>query len=144
MGSLKASSKDAFTQIARRFHAAIRDGAAPEMRTFLLPRSDYRIIDDTWDTFGLQGTGSLDIVVERAFVPDYRTHKASDGFACTNPGQAANDGPLYTLPWAQVFIRSVSTAAFGGARAAVDAAVAIMKLGIATSRLAKSGVARCV
>lgn len=110
-----------------------RDGAAPEMRTFLLPRSDYRIIDDTWDTFGLQGTGSLDIVVERAFVPDYRTHKASDGFACTNPGQAANDGPLYTLPWAQVFIRSVSTAAFGGARAAVDAAVAIMKDRVSTN-----------
>jgi len=29
-GPLKASSKDAFAQIARSFHAAIRDGAAPE------------------------------------------------------------------------------------------------------------------
>ncbi|QYU70913.1 hypothetical protein J4558_12715 [Leptolyngbya sp. 15MV] len=104
-----------------------RDGEPPEMRTFLLPRSDYQVVEGTWDVFGLQGTGSFDIVVERVFVPEHRTHKASDGFACTNPGQTANDGPLYTLPWAQVFIRSVSTAAFGGARAAVNAALAIMQ-----------------
>lgn len=110
-----------------------RDGEPPEMRTFLLPRSDYRIIDGTWDVFGLQGTGSFDIEVDRVFVPAYRTHKASDGFACTNPGQAANDGPLYSLPWAQVFVRSVSTAAFGGARAAVDGAVQIMKDRVSTN-----------
>lgn len=102
------------------------ENGPPEMRTFLLPRSDYEIIDGTWDVFGLQGTGSLDIVVDNAFIPEYRTHKASDGFACTNPGQDVNTGPLYSLPWAQVFIRSVSTAAFGGARAAVNAAVQIM------------------
>jgi predicted dehydrogenase len=29
-GPLKASSKDAFTRVARNFHAAIRDGAAPD------------------------------------------------------------------------------------------------------------------
>lgn len=110
-----------------------RDGEPPEMRTFLLPRSDYRIIDGTWDVFGLQGTGSFDIEVDRVFVPAYRTHRASDGFACTNPGQAENDGPLYSLPWAQVFVRSVSTAAFGGARAALDGAVQIMKDRVSTN-----------
>jgi len=99
----------------------------PDMRTFLLPRSDYQIVEGTWETFGLQGTGSLDIIVDKAFVPEYRTHKASDGFLCQNPGQEVNDGPLFSLPWAQVFVRSVSTAAFGGARAAVNAAMAIMK-----------------
>ena len=99
----------------------------PDMRTFLLPRSDYQVIEGTWETFGLQGTGSFDILVDRVFVPEYRTHKASDGFACKNPGQAANDGPLYRLPWAQVFVRSVSTAAFGGTRAAIGAAMEIMQ-----------------
>ncbi|WP_196221874.1 acyl-CoA dehydrogenase family protein [Sphingobium sp. CAP-1] len=102
------------------------DGGPPDMRTFLLPRSDYQVIEGTWDTFGLQGTGSFDIVVERVFVPEYRTHKASDGFACANPGQKENDGPLYRLPWAQVFMRSVSTAAFGGIRNATSAAIDIM------------------
>ncbi len=110
-----------------------KEGDAPDMRTFLLPRSDYQIIEGTWDTFGLQGTGSFDIVVDRAFVPDYRTHRAVDGFMCQNPGQAANDGPLYSLPWAQVFVRSVSTAAFGGARAAVNAAMKIMQDRVSTN-----------
>ncbi len=109
------------------------EGDAPDMRTFLLPRSDYRIDPESWQVFGLQGTGSHDIVVDRVFVPEYRTHRAVEGFLCDNPGQKLNDGPLYTLPWAQVFIRSVSTAAFGGARAAIDAAMAIMESRISTN-----------
>jgi 3-hydroxy-9,10-secoandrosta-1,3,5(10)-triene-9,17-dione monooxygenase len=87
-------------------------------RTFLLPRSDYRI-EDTWHSMGLQGTGSNDIVVEDTFVPDYRTHKQSDGFAGTNPGVNESSAPLYHLPWAQLFIRVVSTPAIGAARDAL-------------------------
>ncbi len=109
------------------------DGGPPDMRTFLLPRSDYQVIEGTWDTFGLQGTGSFDIVVERVFVPEHRTHRAADGFACKNPGQESNDGPLYRMPWAQLFTRSVSTAAFGGMRAAIQAAIEIMQSRISTN-----------
>lgn len=105
----------------------------PEMRTFLLPHKDYEIGEDAWHVFGLQGTGSHDIIVDRAFVPEYRTHKAEDGFLCKNPGQEANEGPLYSLPWAQVFTRSVSTAAFGGARAAINGAMAIMESRISSN-----------
>ena len=104
-----------------------------DMRTFLLPRSDYMIDRDAWHVFGLQGTGSHDIVVDDVFVPEYRTHKGIDGFACKNPGQAENAAPLFTLPWAQIFTRSVSTAAFGGARAALNAAIDIMKSRISTN-----------
>lgn len=110
-----------------------QEGGPPDMRTFLLPRSDYRIDREAWRVFGLQGTGSHDIIVEDVFVPEYRTHRAIDGFMCNNPGQAENSGALYRLPWAQVFTRSVSTAAFGGARAAVDAAIAIMKDRVSTN-----------
>lgn len=109
------------------------EGGAPDMRTFLLPRKDYRIDRDAWQVFGLQGTGSHDVLVDDVFVPEYRTHRAIDGFLCNNPGQAENDAPLYRLPWAQVFTRSVSTAAFGGARAGVDAAIAIMKDRVSTN-----------
>jgi 3-hydroxy-9,10-secoandrosta-1,3,5(10)-triene-9,17-dione monooxygenase len=111
---------------------SLEEGGPPSMRTFLVPRSDYSI-DKTWDTFGMRGTGSHDIVVDRAFVPDYRTHKAEDGFMCQNPGQVENDGPLFSLPWAQIFLRSVSTAALGGTRAAVKAAVAIAEDRISTN-----------
>ena len=108
-------------------------GGPPDMRTFLLPRRDYTIDRDSWLVFGLQGTGSHDVIVDDVFVPGYRTHRAVDGFLCANPGQQENAAPLYRLPWAQVFTRSVSTAAFGGARAAVDAAMAIMQDRISTN-----------
>ncbi|MGA0735662.1 MAG: flavin-dependent monooxygenase, partial [Steroidobacteraceae bacterium] len=108
------------------------EGGPPEMRTFLVPRKDYQILDN-WHTFGLQATGSQDIVVENAFVPDYRTHKAVDGFMCRNPGQAVNEGPLYRLPWAQVFVRSVSTAAIGSTQGALNAFVDIAKKRVSTN-----------
>ncbi len=85
-------------------------------RTFLVPRSDYRI-EDTWFVMGLQGTGSNDIVIdEPVFVPDYRTHKRLDGFNCVH-GQK---NPVYGIPWAQIFARIVSTPAIGAVRAAVN------------------------
>ncbi|MDH4040247.1 MAG: flavin-dependent monooxygenase [Gammaproteobacteria bacterium] len=84
-------------------------------RTFLVPRPDY-VIEDTWFSMGLQGTGSNDIVVDDAFVPEYRTHRQEDGFTGNNPGVAINTAPLYRLPWAQTFIRVVSTPAIGAAR----------------------------
>lgn len=95
------------------------ESGPPDMRTFLLPRSDYRI-EDVWHTIALQGTGSNDIVVEDVFVPEYRTHKMSDGFKCQNPGNLVNPSPLYRLPFGQVFPRSVSTTAIGIAQGALD------------------------
>ncbi|MCP4806286.1 MAG: flavin-dependent monooxygenase [Proteobacteria bacterium] len=95
------------------------EGSPPDMRTFLLPRSDYEI-DDNWHTFALRGTGSKDIVVEGAFVPEHRTHKLIDGYLCKSPGNALNTAPLYRIPFGQIFVRSVSTSALGIARAALD------------------------
>ena len=88
-------------------------------RSFLIPRDDYEIID-TWQSMGLQGTGSQDIVVDDVFVPDYRTHKAEDGYLGTNPGIDDSSSPLYHLPWAQLFIRVVSTPAIGASKAALS------------------------
>lgn len=95
------------------------EGAPPEYRTFLLPKSDFEIVD-TWHTMGLKGTGSKDIVVKGCFVPEYRTHKASDGFMGTNPGGSEFTAPLYDLPFGQIFVRAVSSAAIGGLQGAVN------------------------
>lgn len=108
------------------------DKGPPDMRTFLVPRKDYRILD-TWKTFGLQATGSQDIVIDGAFVPEYRTHRAIDGFMGTNPGRTVNDGALYKLPWAQVFVRSVSTAAIGATQGALDAFIDIASKRVSTN-----------
>lgn len=84
-------------------------------RTFLVPRNDYTI-DDTWFSMGLQGTGSNDIVIEKpVFVPHYRTHKQLDGFN----GIHSQASSYYDLPWAQIFIRVVSSAAIGAMKKAV-------------------------
>lgn len=87
-------------------------------RTFLVPKNDYEIVD-TWHSMGLQGTGSNDIVVNNVFVPDYRTHKQTDGFNGTNPGVTQDSAVLYHMPWAQLFIRVVSTPAIGAAKNAL-------------------------
>jgi 3-hydroxy-9,10-secoandrosta-1,3,5(10)-triene-9,17-dione monooxygenase len=107
-------------------------GGPPEMRTFLLPRSDYQIVHD-WNVFGLQATGSHGIIVDKAFVPEHRTHKAIDGFLCKNPGQLQNTAPLYRLPWAQVFVRAVSSAAIGALQGALNAFIAIAAKRVSTN-----------
>lgn len=96
-----------------------------EYRTFLVPKSDYKVID-TWHTFGLQGTGSHDVVVEDAFVPAYRTHRSIDGFQGTNPGIDSKTIPLYQIPFGQLFPRSVSTAAIGATQGAINAYLKIV------------------
>jgi 3-hydroxy-9,10-secoandrosta-1,3,5(10)-triene-9,17-dione monooxygenase len=94
-------------------------GEGVELRTLLLPRSDYRI-DDNWHVLGLRGSGSKDIVVEDAFVPEYRSHSFSEAFEGRNPGNAVNPGPLYRLPFGCVFCSAVAAPAVGVARGAVD------------------------
>lgn len=82
-------------------------------RTFLVPRSDYRL-EDTWYSMGLKGTGSNDIIIDQpVFVPNYRTHKQMDGFLGNNPGKNFTNNSLYNIPWAQLFIRVVNTPAIG-------------------------------
>ncbi len=100
------------------------EGSPPDMRTFLLPRKDYRI-DDNWHVIGLKGTGSKDIVVEGAFVPEHRTHRLIDGFRCKSPGNAVNPSPLFRIPFGQIFVRSVSTTSIGIAEGALQAFVTV-------------------
>ena len=107
-------------------------GGPPEYRTFLVPNTDYQILD-TWNTYGLKATGSHDIKVERAFVPEHRTHKAMDGFLCRNPGQAVNTGDLFKLPWAAIFTRAVSTASIGAATDALNSFLEIAKSRVSTN-----------
>ena len=95
-------------------------------RTFLVPISDYEIADN-WDVVGLQGTGSHDIIVESAFVPEHRTHKSMDGFLCDNPGNVVNSAALYRMPFMQIFVRAVCTATLGACEGALEAFIEVSK-----------------
>jgi 3-hydroxy-9,10-secoandrosta-1,3,5(10)-triene-9,17-dione monooxygenase len=98
------------------------EGTPVDFRTFLLPRADYEI-DDVWDTIGLRGTGSNDIIVSDVFVPEYRTLSFMDTGRCVCPGQQINSAPLYKLPFASVFSCSISVPVIGMAAGAYEAYV---------------------
>ena len=94
---------------------------AADFRSFLLPISDYRI-EDNWFVAGLAGTGSKDIVVEDAFVPEHRSMSHWDyALGRPLPGWEVNDGALYHAPFAVVFNLALAAATIGGALGFLDA-----------------------
>ena len=96
-------------------------GNGAEFRTFLVPRQDFSIDHDSWQVTGLSGTGSKDVVVPGAFVPEHRTHSVVDVYHGRDPGFAVNDRPYFRLPWRLVFGYTIAAPAIGAALGAVDA-----------------------
>ena len=102
------------------------DGKPADFRTFLLPATDYEI-DDVWDTVGLRGTGSNDVVVYGAFVPGHRSLSFTDVSRCACPGQEVNPAPLYRLPYGSLFSYAITMPIIGMATGAYDAHVAYQR-----------------
>ncbi|MBY8855128.1 hydroxylase [Nocardia sp. CA2R105] len=85
----------------------------PQSLHVILPRSDYRIVADSWDVVGLRGTGSKDIIVQDAFIPDYRVmngDKVIDGTAAKEYGVTET---LYRMPWSTMFPLGITSATIG-------------------------------
>ena len=100
-----------------------------------------------WDTVGLRGTGSNDIVVDGAFVPAHRALSFNDVTRCACPGQERNPGPLYRLPYGSVFTYAITTPVIGMATGAYEAHVAYqrdrVRAAYAGRRRATTRSARC-
>ncbi|MEU1163088.1 hydroxylase [Streptomyces sp. NPDC005921] len=79
----------------------------------VLPRSDYEIIDGTWDVVGLSGTGSKDVVVDKAFVPEYRTIRQEQVQAGAAAEELGLTDSLYKLPFASMFPLGITAAVIG-------------------------------
>lgn len=90
-----------------------------EYRIFLLPKSDYRILD-TWNAAGLRGTGSNDVEVRDAFVAESLSIAVSDLGGGRTLGSAVNPNPLYALPVFSLFPFVLSGVALGNAQACLD------------------------
>lgn len=90
------------------------DGVPPKVLHVVLPRADYTIVEDSWDVIGLSGTGSKDIIVDGAFIPDYRTidfeHVASGASAAEAAGRTET---LYKLPFWTMFPLGITAALIG-------------------------------
>lgn len=99
----------------------------PERRFFLVPQADFRHFDN-WQALGLSGTGSHDVEIADAFVPEHRTISAEVFAAGQNvPGAKLYDNPLYAMPTFAAFAYVLCTIPVGTARAAVEQFVQTMR-----------------
>lgn len=92
-------------------HTRREPDGAPLMLIAILPRSDWEITE-SWNTTGMRGTGSHDVVIANAFIPDYRTFSLR--------AQRHIDAPLYRLPAFSVLGPGPAATCLGIARHALD------------------------
>lgn len=78
------------------FGAKVVDPAAdgPLVRHIMIPRAEVEF-DDTWHTLGMRGSGSKDLVVKDAFIPEHRSVPTFSTFLGLSPHATA---PTYRLP----------------------------------------------
>jgi len=105
----------------------ILQGNGPEGLLFIpVPEPDFRI-EDTWLVSGLCGTGSKDIVVDNAFVPNYRVVPAVELRDGKSPGRAIHDTPNYRIPSGAMLPYALATPIIGMAQGALDAYESYMR-----------------
>lgn len=63
----------------------------------VVPKAEV-VVDDTWFTLGLRGTGSKDVVAEGVFVPPHRIMATRTLFDGVSPHGAKNATSLYQMP----------------------------------------------
>jgi alkylation response protein AidB-like acyl-CoA dehydrogenase len=94
----------------------------PLPKHFVLPRQDYEILHDSWEVFGLKGTGSKDIIVKDLFVPTYRvidTAGLAEGTGGHDP--VRHESTLYRLPRNLVFSGIITAGTLGLAKGSLNA-----------------------
>jgi 3-hydroxy-9,10-secoandrosta-1,3,5(10)-triene-9,17-dione monooxygenase len=90
------------------------------MRVIALPLEDVTI-EDTWHTSGMRGTGSHDIVIEDAFVPEHRTFPFEELLEGRAPGTQLSDNPMYRIPLVPYLSYTAAAPALGLGLGALDA-----------------------
>jgi len=93
----------------------IEEGGKPQTLEVLVPRRDVRVLD-TWHVAGLRGSGSHDVEIEDAFVPDRFTTRVG-------AGRIHARGALFRLPALSRLAYNKVGVATGIARGALDAFV---------------------
>lgn len=92
---------------------------------FLVPRSDFEI-HDVWHAAGLKGTGTNVVVVDDAFVPDYRTSSEAE-VLMQRMHSMDNKGATYRYPWGLILSYIITAPVIGMADAALDRYVEFVK-----------------
>jgi len=97
-----------------------RKDGPPDAWFMLVPKENFEI-KDTWHAVGLRGTGSHDLVIEKAFVPDHRTIGQMEINAIDTPGTKDDKGSPYRMPMQGVINYCVSAPTLGLAEGALSA-----------------------
>jgi 3-hydroxy-9,10-secoandrosta-1,3,5(10)-triene-9,17-dione monooxygenase len=114
-----------------------REGAPPDHRFVLAPKTDFTIKDD-WFVNGLCGTGSKSIVFKDVFVPQHRVLNTQLIGGGPSPGSAINPGPLYKVPPFSVGTKVFSGVCLGLARGAFEMIVEEMGTRLSVGRVKMS------
>ena len=93
----------------------------------VLPRSDYEIDQDSWNVIGLRGTGSKDLIVKDAFLPEYRTLDADIVLSGNGWRHAGRDETLYRFPFSCIFPLGITSSLIGMTEGALACYVAAQK-----------------
>jgi alkylation response protein AidB-like acyl-CoA dehydrogenase len=99
----------------------------------LVPKADYKIDWQSWRPVGLAGTGSFDVVVENAFVPNHRVLSFSDAVGSTGPGAESHTNPLYRVSLLKV--RQTHGAVVLGGKRIADFQTIQKRVGEAAARI---------
>lgn len=100
-----------------------KDGNGPPDPVFALVDLSACDVEDAWNSAGLAGTGSNDIVVRDADIPPHRAMRVLELRGEETPGSAANDSYLYRLPLYAVFSFNIIGPALGSARGALESVI---------------------
>src|SRR5699024_12376477 len=79
----------------------------------IVPEGDYESIEDSWSVVGLRGTGSEDLVIEGATVPEYRFMTWDDVVSGDGQARSGRTETLYRLPWSGMFPLGITAATVG-------------------------------
>lgn len=99
---------------------AENDEGEQELIAFFVPRKDYEIDHDSWQTAGMRGTGSKTVVIKDAFVPDHRRFFIALSTQLGDPGRAIYTSDTYKLSFATAFSYALAAVAMGIADGALE------------------------
>jgi 3-hydroxy-9,10-secoandrosta-1,3,5(10)-triene-9,17-dione monooxygenase len=89
----------------------------------IVPREDFRMLDNWGDLIGLKGSGSHSVVIDDAFVPAHHTITFDEWLAIgvdSTPGYRAYGNPLYGGAFLAVAIGELNSVQIGAAQGAID------------------------
>jgi alkylation response protein AidB-like acyl-CoA dehydrogenase len=103
------------------------NGNSQELCVLLVPARDFQIDHSTWNVLGMRGTGSKDVCLKNAFVPEHRWVSWTELQAGKKHPTSQNAETIYEFPLNSLFAMSVLAPTLGVASAVAEEFVDLVK-----------------